>query len=297
MGPGPRTLVRVRLSGVTETARGFGPHDHLCWVYDEPREFHSRAMEFLSDGLAQGQRVWYVADVDTEVSAGAVWDELRDMSEGNGSAALRRDAVQIESAGAGQAIVTAVDPIGQVRKFATVMQEALAAGFTGLRVVSESTLRLRTPELLNAWACCELLADRYMMTLPFSALCAYNRAELGEETIAHVACLHPTVNDGAAPFRLYSSCGVTASLSGELDLTSCELFATALRRADLRPVDGELIIDATGLDFIDHRNLLVLAAHARDCGATAVLRTGVTTSAARMVEILDVRDVRVEASA
>ncbi|MGH3481243.1 MAG: MEDS domain-containing protein [Nocardioidaceae bacterium] len=157
----------------------------------------------------------------------------------------------------------------------------------------KSTLRLRTPEHLNAWACCELLADRYMMTLPFSALCAYNRAELSKETIAHVACLHPTVN-GGAPFRLYSSCAAAAALSGDLDLTSCELFATALRRADLRPVDGELIIDATELDFIDHRNLLVLAAHARRCGAIAVLRTGFASSAARIVEILDVKDVRVE---
>lgn len=247
-------------------------------------------MEFLSDGLAQGQRIWYLADVDAD----ALWDELRDLDKDH--AALRRDAVRIESADARYA-PAAVDPIGQVREFATVMQEALVAGFTGLRLVAESTLRLRTPELLNAWACCELLADRYMMALPFSALCAYNRTELSEATIAHVACLHPTVNGGAAPFRLYSSCGATASLSGELDLTSCELFATALRRADLRPVGGELIIDATELHFIDHRNLLVLAAHAHDCGATAVLRTGFTTSAARMVEILDVRDVRVEASA
>jgi anti-anti-sigma regulatory factor len=280
----------VRLTGVTETARGFGPHDHLCWVYDEPREYHCRAMEFLADGLAQGQQVWYIADI----SARALWDELRELDRENAN--RRRDSVHIEPLDARCATGAAVDPISQVRTAAMMMRDALAAGFTGIRVVTESTLHLRTPEQVNAWACCELLADRYMMTLPFSALCAYNRAELSKETIAHVACLHPTVNGGAAPFRLYSSCGAAASLSGELDLTSCDLFATALQRADLRPVDGELIIDATELDFIDHRNLLVLAAHARSCAATAVLRTGFTNSAARMVEILDVTDVRVEVS-
>ncbi|HEX2301667.1 MAG TPA: MEDS domain-containing protein [Pseudonocardiaceae bacterium] len=271
---------------MTETARGFGPHDHLCWVYDEPGEFHSRAMEFLADGLAQGQRVWYTADTDP----GALWEELRYLDKGR-----RRGSVRVGPPGARDAAAPAVDPVGQVRALAAVMQETLAAGFTGLRIVTEATPQLRTPEHLNAWACCELLADRYMMALPFSAMCGYNRAELSKEAIAHVACLHPTVNAGA-PFRLYSSSGAAVSLSGELDLTSCDLFATALRRADLRPVDNELIIDATGLDFIDHRNLLILAAHARSCGATAVLRTGFTNSAARMVEILDIEDVRVEVS-
>lgn len=277
------------MCGVTETARGFGPHDHLCWAYDDPAEFCSRAREFLADGLAQGQRVWYLGDCDTA----AWWDGLRDLpaaDRGRAPGAVRIDSLTDWADG------VAVDPIGLVRTFAAGMQDALAAGFTGLRLVTEATLRLRTPEQLDAWACCELLADRYMMTLPFSAMCAYNRAELGEETIAQVACLHPTVNGDAAPFRLYSASGAAASLSGELDITSRDLFATALRRADLRPVGGELIIDATGLDFIDHRSLIILAAHARSCQATAVLRTGLVSSAARMVEILGLRDVRVEVS-
>lgn len=280
----------MRLCGITDTARGFGLHDHLCWAYDEPGEFYSRAREFLADGLAQGQRVWYLGGCDTA----AWWEELRDLPDAHGAG--RPGAVRVESLSEWNANGAAVDPVGQVRVFAAGMQDALAAGFTGLRLVAESTRRLRTPEQLDAWACCELLADRYMMTLPFSALCAYNRAELGEETIAQVACLHPTVNGDSAPFRLYSARGAAASLSGELDVTSHALFATALRRADLRPVDGELVIDAAGLEFIDHRSLITLARHARSCHATAVLRTGLATSAARIVEILGLTDVRVEVS-
>ena len=278
---------RVRLCGVTETARGFGPHDHLCWACDEPREFQSRALEFLADGLTQGQRVLYLADRDTA----ALRDELRDLDQTNGG--RRRDAVQIESLGDRHAIGSVVDPIGEVRGFAAVTKDALAAGFTGRRVAADATPRVRTPEQLDAWACCEHLIDRCMMALPFSALCAYNRDELGAETIAQIACLHPTVNSGAASFRLYSAPGAAAALSGELDITTLDLFATALRRADLRPTDGELVIDATYLDFIDHRSLLVLAAHARRCDATAVLRTGFANIAARMVEILQIKDVRV----
>ncbi len=135
-----------------------------------------------------------------------------------------------------------------------------------------------------------------MTSQPLSAMCAYNRIELGKETIAQVACLHPTANDGAAPFRLHASTRAAAALGGELDLTSRDLFSMALRRVDIRPTDGKLVIDATGLDFIDHRSMLALADYARSLDATVVLRTDLP-SPARIIEILDLPDMQVEPSA
>lgn len=282
----------MRLSEVTKTARGFGPHDHLCWDYDEPGELRSRVLEFLGDGLAQGQRVhYYVADNTTPM-----WDDLRALDKRTG--AHRADAMQVKFWGDRYANGAAVDPIAQVRTFASAVEDALAAGFTGLRFAAEMTPLVRTPEQLDAVARCEHLVDRYMTSHPLSALCAYNRAELGQETIAQLACLHPTVSSDTVPFRLHASAnGVAAVLSGELDSTSHDVFTTALRWADLRPTGGELVIDATKLEFIDHRSLLTLAAHARDCAATAVLQTGftLTNNAARMIEVLDLNDeVRTE---
>jgi hypothetical protein len=63
---------------------------------------------------------------------------------------------------------------------------------------------VRNPDQLDTMARYEHLVDRYMTNQPFSALCGYNRAELGEETIAQLACLHPLGNNGA-PFRLCAS--------------------------------------------------------------------------------------------
>ncbi|MGH3802700.1 MAG: MEDS domain-containing protein [Pseudonocardiaceae bacterium] len=256
-------------------------------AYDDPGEFQSLVLEFLADGLAQGQRVCYAANRDTA----ALWDDLQDLGETKRS--RRPGAVQVQSLD--DATGAVVQPVGLVQTYAAATEDALAAGFTGLRVAAEVTPLVRSPEQLDAFARFEHLIDRYMTSRPFSALCAYNRVELGEETIAQVACLHPTTNAGAAPFRLHASTRAAASLAGELDLISRDLFPMALRRVDIRPTDGELVIDATNLDFIDHRSMLALADYARSLDATVVLRTDLP-SPARITELLDLPDMRVEPS-
>ena len=278
----------MRLIAVTETAQGFGYHDHLCWVYDEPGEWYSPVMEFLADGLAQGQRVCYVTSRDT-----AQWSEhLRDLDKL--ATRRRKDATQVLHLGElypGEM----VEPIRQMLAFAAALEDALAAGFTGLRVAADATPLVRTSERLAAFARWEHLVDQYMIDQPLTGLCGYNRSELGQEAIAQVACLHPTVNGVPPPFRLHASTeGAAVSLSGELDATSLHLFLTALRWADLRPTDGELVIDASELTFIDHRNLLALADHARRWDATAVLLSDHLLAAAQMIDIFDLEEVRVQ---
>lgn len=280
-------MSRVPVAGMIGAAQGCSPHDHRCLAYDDPGEFQSRVLEFLADGLAQGRRVCYAANRDTA----ALWDDLRDLEE---ITRFRPGAVRVQSLD--DAAGAVVEPVGLVQAYAAETEDALTAGFTGLRVVVEATPLVRSPEQLDAFARFEHLIDRYMTSRPFSALCAYNRVELGKETIAQVACLHPTANAGAAPFRLHASTRAAASLGGELDLTSRDLFPMALRRVDIRPTAGELVLDATNLDFIDHRSMLALADYARSFDATVVLRTDLP-SPARIIEILDLPDMRVEPSA
>ena len=108
---------------MTETAQGFGHHDHLCWVYDEPDELYSPVMEFLADGLAQGQRVCYATSGDT-----AQWSEhLQDLDAHNRLG--QKDATQLVRLGElypGEM----VEPTRQLRAFAATLEDALAAGFT-----------------------------------------------------------------------------------------------------------------------------------------------------------------------
>ena len=279
----------MRMAGVIADARGLGLHDHVCWAYDDLDDFHCRVREFLAEGLGLGQRVWYVAPGDVEALA----DDLRDLD--GMDLALRVGAAQVVSVDTAYPAGTVIDPAAQVQAFAMAATQAVRAGFTGLRVAADTTPLVRTPQQLDAFARYECLVDRCIASQPLSGMCAYNRAELGEDVIAQLACLHPNVNGGTAQFRLHASHHATASLNGELDMTTVELLSLASQRADLQPSGGELVIDAAGLTYIDHRALLVLAEHTRRADATIVLRTA-WPGAASLVDLLDLEQVRVELS-
>lgn len=275
--------------GVLSEVRGTVPYSHVCWSYDNPVAFRSQAREFLLEGLAAGERVWYVP----VGQPGSLVERLRRV---NGfEDALRRGAARVVSLSSTYRNGSVIDPPAQVSAYAAATEAALAAGYTGFRVVAEVTSLVRTPAQLDAVARYEHLIDQYMRTQPMSAMCAYDRLELGDQTIAELACLHPESNVDEVLFRLYACSPSEGSiaLAGELDLSNHELFATALERVDLRPVDGQLVVQATHLRFIDHRALMLLQEYAHRRGAVAVLHTPNPT-AARLVELLDLSWVHVE---
>ncbi len=207
----------------------------------------------------------------------------------------RRGAVRVASVEAIYPFSAVVDPERQVRNYAAATEEALAEGFAGLRVAADATPLVRTPAQLDAFARYEHLVDRYMTTWPMSAMCAYSCDELDDQAIAQLACLHPRASADTTPFHLYAATdgATSAVLVGELDMAADELWPLALKRADLRPVAGSVVIDATGVEYIDHRNLLALADHANQHGTPVVLRTRLSQPA-RILELLNVTSVRVE---
>jgi anti-anti-sigma regulatory factor len=280
----------LRASGTVDTTRGLGPHDHVCWAYGDVAEFRTHAGQFLTDGLALKQRVCYIGN-GTVDALSAELCEVDGMER-----ALYEGAAQVASVQDVYASGTVIEPAAQVAAYAAATDEALAAGFSGLRVAADATVLVQDAAQVEAFARYEHLVDHYMATMPFAALCAYDRAELGRQTVAQVACMHPAVNHGTTAFRLYGCAARTCSavLAGELDISSADLFPLALRRADPRPRDGEIVLDASDVGFIDHRSLLVLAAHARERDLSVVLRTAHSTPA-RIVRVLDLTDVRVVA--
>lgn len=277
----------MRTTGVIENARGLGLHDHVCWAFDDQDDFRYRVREFLEEGLELGQRVWYVAPGDVETLA----DDLRGLA--GMDLALRTGAAQVVSVDTAYPVGTVIEPAAQVQAFVMAATQAVMAGFTGLRVAADTTPLVRTAAQLDAFARYEYLVDRCIASQPLTGMCAYNRVELGEDVIGQLACLHPNINRGTAQFRLHTSHQATASLNGELDMTTVELLSLALQRADLQPHGGELVVDAAGLTYIDHRALLMLAESTRQVQATVVLRTA-WPGAAPLVELLDLQEVRVE---
>ncbi|WP_436534489.1 MEDS domain-containing protein [Actinoplanes sp. HUAS TT8] len=256
---------------------------HACWSYDDHDELDRHARQFLQAGLAAGERVWFVPGAR---SGTATADWLRGVT--------RAGAVRIISWQEAYADGLVIDPDAQVAAYTAVTEQALADGFTGFRVVADVTALVRTRAQREAFARYEYAIGRYMRNAPMRALCTYDRAELGDPLVGELACLHEQSRAEGVTFQLHAgSTPGEALLDGELDMAGEELFSTALWRTDLEPVGGEVTVDATGLRFIDHRSLFVLQRYANARRLTAVVRTRLT-SAARLADLLDLPDVRVE---
>jgi len=269
-----------------DAARGFGPGDHLCWIFETHEEFRSRAVEFLADGLLAGERCWYVGAADVDALADDLGD-LGPVGDLVGDGRLRVASLAQAYNG---------DPAGQVRDWARAVDDALSAGHAGLRVVADCTSLARSRDGFDAFSRYELLIDGYYAGgARLCGMCAFHRPRLPGQTLGEIGCLHPLVNPGTAqPFRLHAATPpADAVLAGEVDVVSIEWFAKLLRRSGLFVEGTEVVLDAADLLFIDHRGLIVLDELARKAGTTAVLRHG-PYQAKRIVEVLDIEAVRVE---
>ena len=251
---------------------GTTSYGHVCLAYDSRAELETRAGDFLAAGEAAGERVHYLA-----VTAPA-------------------RPLPFLPLGGTYRVGAVVDPVEQVAAYTAATEEALAAGYTGLRVVADATPLVGTAEQLDAFARYEYRIDRYMRDHPFSAMCAYDRRQVGDAAVAQLACLHAE-STAAVPFRLHA-CPPgdgAAALDGELDLSADELLTATLPRADLTAGDDEVVLQAGGLTFADHRSLLRLHEYAAAHGVTIVLR-GASPATGRLAELLDLPRLRVEAA-
>ncbi|SNS58581.1 Anti-anti-sigma regulatory factor (antagonist of anti-sigma factor) [Asanoa hainanensis] len=240
-------------------ARPFGAGRHVCWAYADRAEFVAVARRFFAEGRAAGGALRLVGGGLPDI-----------------------DGIRCSSF---------PDPAAELSTWAAATEAALADGYTGLWVVGDAT-----PLASPAFAAYEHQIDRFIARHPLFGLCAYDRRVVDPAALADLACLHPTHNVPGVPFRLHAEEGTGhLAISGELDSTGTAALARALDRAAPAVVDGELVVEAGSLDFVDHRSLLQLASYARDRGATAVLRTPLP-AAARLVELLRVPGIRVEAS-
>jgi len=256
-----------------------GTAGHVCWSYDDYQPFDAYAREYMRAGLEAGEQVWYVPGRHRTETA--EW-------------LAAQTAASVLSSGQAYPGGLIVDPDAQVAAYTAATEEALAAGFTGLRVVADATAFVRTDEQRHAFARYEFAIGRYMRTAPMRAVCAYDRRELGDRAVAELACMHESSHAEGVTFQLHPGATTAdAVLDGEVDLSMQELFAAALRHTDLAPAGGEVVVDADDLDFIDHRSLLTLQRYAEAQHMTAVVRTRLG-AAERLAGLLELAHVRVE---
>ncbi|WP_203905961.1 MEDS domain-containing protein [Rhizocola hellebori] len=255
---------------------------HVCWAFDDPADFRLRAAQYLSEGMAGGARVIYIAKGDPELL-------LDDLSIVQGfRPAVASGAAQVMSIDSAYDAHATIDPAQQLQFYADATEQALADGHTGLRVAADTTSLVLTDANLDAFARYEHLADRYMVSHPLTALCAFDRDWLTAEQVAQLACMHPQASPEATQVRLYAAADaqIDVVLDGEIDMASHRLLHAALERADPAGQNSSITIDAMGVEFIDHEGVYVLSEYLSRRAATATVRCRPESSLAILIQLL-----------
>jgi ABC-type transporter Mla MlaB component len=264
----------MRVTGAVDSLRDLGAQDHFCWVHSSADAYRARLAEFLGYGVARGLRPGYAG----VASAEKLRADLAHLAGGGLLAAQTLTVISLEDlVRPGQS----PDPGKIIARYAAATEEALAAGYRGLRVGADVTGLVRAPEQQESFASCELLLERYASRHPLSAMCSYG-AELSE-TIRRFASLHPAAATGLAQFQLVAWEDGAVGLLGEIDVACQAEFEWALKR--LQPAEDGLILDLSAVGFIDHRGMLILDEFVQKCSFQVTVRS-LPRSARRLAELL-----------
>jgi hypothetical protein len=267
------------------TGRSAG--DHVCWPFRDRGELAAVARAFVAEGLGRDERVAYVGQGRPR--------ELRNDLAGlaNLQDCLDRGQLQVTDIAAMPASDPAADPVDELHDLAAMTQDLLDAGYTGLRIVANGTLRVINRRRRDRIVRYEHLIDRFCLDHAFTRLCAFDATALGADVLAELGCVHTLTYGELSPFQLCAARGVDAALVGSVDAFSIAQLLEALRRIGVPRPGGQAVLDATGLEFVDVRALRELDRHAADTGAIIVLRSP-PNLVQRLMELLAVRAVRVE---
>ncbi|MCV7400825.1 MEDS domain-containing protein [Mycobacterium fragae] len=282
----------MRAQAVLDSAAGLAPFGHVAWGYQNRAEFLSRAAEYIADGLRQNQFIVYAAQ-GTRETLRAELAAMPGVGEYLGSG--RITAIPAQDYFVYLSGSDVVDADAALARYLSVLEWAIANGYTGVRAIANVTPVARTAVQRDALARLEYLIDQRMAVLPVAALCAYDTGVLGAAA-EELICLHPFVSEGSVKFRLYADpdADVDFALAGEIDASADALFETTLRRVWPLESGHTLRIDAQRLTFISHQQLVMLEERAREQDSKVQLWTEQPVIN-RLVDVLGLRHVRADA--
>jgi hypothetical protein len=234
------------------------PHDHIGWTFAGPAGFAELARPFLAEGARLGEKLMYVAaDPDPADVAGLA----------------SPDALQIASIAEVYGSSGVVNAPSQQATFTLALAEALARGYTGIRVAADNTPLITSEVRLAAWMKWEIVADRFMSENPVTGLCAFDRDKADVGGLRHLATLHPlsSAADPVPQFRLFADAGDLRA-EGEIDSFAVSQLRLALKT--LPPQTGVRIDLATAM--LKGRNVLADLGHLASTGVTVTIQGELT---------------------
>jgi hypothetical protein len=279
----------VRNAGVLGRRPGdLAVHDHVAWCGDGAAGFARSAADAFA-AAADRERLVLVGDL-----ARLEWDPATLFAE-----PLRAGRLElVDSAAAYRPVLDGgADFAGeQLGAFRTVLDRALADGWSGVRVAADNTPALTAgPAVEERWLAWEQLTDRWQAGVPVTGVCYFDRTAVPAERLARVAGLHPLSWGLESPLRIYHDTApdgrsllvldgaVEASDEAELRLRLLREVVDAGRPAEGSPV---LTVDLSRTTYVHHRGLQALQDVATATGAGVVELRGAPTIVRRLVALL-----------
>jgi hypothetical protein len=196
---------------VVQSPMGRSVGDHVCWPFRDRSELAVVARAFLLEGLERDERVAYVGQ-------GRSRDLQHDLVGVPGlQGCLDRGQVQVADIATMPASDPSTDPVDELIDLAAMTRDSLDAGYTGLRVVANGTLRVIDPRRRDRIVHFEHLIDRFCLDHAFTRLCAFDATVLGDGLLAELGCVHTLTHGELSPFQLCAARHADAALVGSVD--------------------------------------------------------------------------------
>jgi hypothetical protein len=249
----------VRAHGRVVDVPESGPADHVCWVYDDPRDLDTAAARFLAGGLARGDRLLVIGD-------GMLETLHRDtLPFGGTDALLATGALEILDLHTAYEGAAPFSPEQQLAFYDAATRKALDDGFTGLRVVAEVSALAADPETRAALVRWEHLAEALVARgSGFTAMCAY-RGDVTVEALAEITSAHPLVRwpAGIPEFQVFRDADRVV-VTGSVDTFTAPGLGRVLADSAAGP---STVLDLGPLEFVDVAGCRTLAQWAAGLGA------------------------------
>lgn len=259
--------------------------DHVCVPFRGEGERRAAARLFTLNGLRRRVKVVIVAHAEPPERTR---DWLAPLVPGFTEAEA---AGQVELRASAGAHLTGgrPDPGRALRGLADTGRRAREQGFRGVYALVDASWGAGDPPGQVAF---EAAANALFGQGWLAAVCQYDRALFPREALDRATAVHP-ISPEQALLRYAATCSPRGlRLWGDIDLTNRQAFASVLE--PLRRERGEVVIDASEVDFIDAASaqLLVAAVTARPAGRTVVVCGRPTARMLRLMRAGDSVTVR-----
>ena len=165
------------------------PGDHICSIYETDEQLAATVARFLADGLARGERCWYVPSAG-EVALVRAALERRGVDV---NAESQRSALHLLDSQDTYTVHGGFDAEQTMRVFSEAIEQALSDGFNGFRAAADMSWALAMDngtELLIAY---EALLRTLFSTSPATGLCLYHRRRMPLQVVKGALLTHPIV--------------------------------------------------------------------------------------------------------